>query len=330
MGETPKPRKSSTGILPMNWILSVEGASTALSAGCIVTIGVFDGVHRGHQALLMQTQARARAEGVPAVALTFEPHPAEVLHPHQTTPLLCPLTHRIERLLHYGADLVVVQPFNEPFSRLSAEAFVQEILVERLHARAVVVGIDFRFGHRQQGDVALLQRTGQFEVVIVPPVLDDAGERISSTRIRQLIQRGALEEATRLLGEPFYWAGVVVRGESRGQTLGYPTANLVPLGRLIRPPEGVYACLAHVEGSCYGAAVSVGTPPMFPHSPPMVEAYLLDFPPRPLYGRVIALQFLQRLRAQRKFESLDALVQQMAHDVEETREIIARFSQFLP
>ncbi|MCS7065598.1 MAG: bifunctional riboflavin kinase/FAD synthetase [Fimbriimonadales bacterium] len=307
----------------MSWILGVESAGAALSAGCVVAIGVFDGVHRGHQALLVQARARAQGEGVPCVALTFDPHPSEVVRPQHPTPLLCPLAHRIERLLQYGADMVVVQPFTEAFAQLAPEAFVQQILVERLHARVVVVGEDFRFGHRQRGDVALLKRVGQFEVVTVPPVLDEAGERISSSRIRRLVHGGALGEAAQLLSEPFYWAGVVIRGESRGQTLGYPTANLTPLGRLVRPPEGVYACFAHLEGRRYGAAVSVGAPPMFPHSPPTVEAYLLDFPPRLLYGRVIALQFLQRLRSQRKFESLDALVEQMARDVEQTQQIVA-------
>ena len=305
----------------MSWILGVEGAGAALAAKSVVAIGVFDGVHRGHQVLLAHARAQARAVGVPAVVLTFDPHPSEVVHPQYPTPLLCPLAHRVERLLQHGADIVVVQPFTEAFARLSAERFITQILLEQLHAQVVVVGEDFRFGHKQQGTVALLKQVGQFEVIAVPPVSDETGERISSTRIRQLVQAGKLQEAAQLLTEPLYWAGVVIRGESRGQTLGYPTANLVPLGRLIRPPEGVYACRAHLEGKQYSAAVSVGTPPMFPHSPPMVEAYLIDFPPRPLYGCVIALQFLQRLRPQRKFESLDALVEQMTLDVEQTRKV---------
>ena len=227
----------------MSWILGVEGASAVLSAGCVVVIGVFDGVHRGHQALLKQACERAQREGVPCVALTFDPHPSEVVRPQQPTPLLCPLAHRIERLLQHGADLVVVQPFTEAFARLAPEGFIQQVLLDQLHARVVVVGEDFRFGHRQRGTVALLKQVGRFEVVAVPPVLDEAGERIASTRIRQLVQAGMLEEAAQQLGEPLFWAGVVVRGESRGQTLGYPTANLVPLGRLIRPSEGVYAVL---------------------------------------------------------------------------------------
>ncbi len=306
----------------MSWVVGVQGAGTALAAGCAVTIGNFDGVHRGHQAIVQRAQAWARQAGVPVVVLTFDPHPSEILRPQNPTPLLCPLAHRVERLLACGADLVVVQPFTLDFSRLSADAFIQQVLVEGLNARAVVVGADFRFGHQQRGDVALLRRDGRFEVLTVPPVLDDHGERISSTRIRQLVQAGALQQAAQLLGEPFCWAGLVVRGESRGATLGYPTANLVAIGRLVRPPEGVYACRAELEGRRYAAAVSVGTPPMFPHSPPLVEAYLIDFPPRPLYGRTLALQFIQRLRPQRKFESLDALVQQMAHDVEQTRQLV--------
>jgi riboflavin kinase/FMN adenylyltransferase len=307
----------------MSWILGANSVGATLSTGSVVAVGVFDGVHRGHQVLLQEAQAQARAKGLPLVVLTFDPHPSEVLRPHEPTPLLCPLMHRIERLLQLGADLVVVQPFTAAFSRLSAEAFLRQVLQQSLYAQLVVVGEGFRFGHRRQGDVDFLRRSGAFEVMAVPAVQDESGERISSSRIRERVQAGDLHAAAQLLGEPFYWAGIVVRGESRGQTLGYPTANLVPLGRLVRPPEGVYACVAHLEGRQYGAAVSVGTPPMFPHSPPLVEAYLLDFPPRPLYGRLIALQFLQRLRPQRKFESLDALVAQMAEDVEQTRAILA-------
>ncbi len=306
----------------MSWVVGVQGAGAALAAGCAVAIGNFDGVHRGHQAIVQRAQAWARQAGVPAVVLTFDPHPSEILRPQNPVPLLCPLAHRVERLLACGADLVVVQPFTPDFSRLSADAFIQQVLIEGLNARAVVVGVDFQFGHQQQGDVALLRREGRFEVLTVPPVLDENGKRISSTYIRQLVQAGALQQAAQLLGEPFRWTGIVVRGESRGATLGYPTANLVPIGRLVRPPEGVYACLAELEGRRYAAAVSVGTPPMFPHSPPLVEAYLIDFPPRSLYGRMLTLQFIQRLRPQRKFESLDALVQQMAHDVEQTRQLV--------
>jgi riboflavin kinase/FMN adenylyltransferase len=305
----------------MSWVLGAESVGATLAAGSVVAVGVFDGVHRGHQALLQEAWAQARARGLPLVVLTFDPHPSEVLRPQKPTPLLCPLTHRIERLLQLGADLVVVQPFTTAFSHLSAESFVQQVLQQQLHAQLVVVGEDFRFGHRQQGDVDMLRRAGAFEVIAVSAVHDESGERIASTRIRAMVQAGDLQAAAQLLGEPFYWAGIVVRGESRGQTLGYPTANLVPLGRLVRPPEGVYACIAHLEGRRYSAAVSVGTPPMFPHSPPLVEAYLIDFPPRPLYGRLIALQFLQRLRPQRKFESLDALVAQMADDVAQARAI---------
>ena len=314
----------------MSWVLGAESVGTTLAAGSVVAIGVFDGVHRGHQALLQEARTQAWAKGLPLVVLTFDPHPSEVLHPQQPTPLLCPLMHRIERLLQHGADLVVVQPFTMAFSRLRPEAFVQQILLEQLHAQLVVVGEDFRFGHQQRGDVNFLRRARVFEVIAVSAVHDETGERIASTRIRALVQAGDLHAAAQLLGEPFYWAGIVVRGESRGQTLGYPTANLVPLGRLVRPPEGVYACLAHLEGKWYGAAVSVGTPPMFPHSPPLVEAYLIDFPPRPLYGRLIALQFLQRLRPQRKFESLDALVAQMAEDVAQTRQIIESLEPLAP
>ncbi|MDW8107990.1 MAG: bifunctional riboflavin kinase/FAD synthetase [Armatimonadota bacterium] len=303
----------------MSWTLSVEGLRNAFPEGCAVAIGVFDGVHTGHQVLLQATTHWARAHGVPAVVLTFEPHPAAVLAPAHCPPLLCTLAHRIERLHALGIDWVVVQLFTQAFSQLTAEQFIHEILVLGLNARAVVVGDDFRFGHNRAGSVETLRASGAFEVIPVAGVVDTQGERVSSTRIRELIRAGAIEQANALLGEPLHWTGVVVRGDQRGRKLGYPTANLVPVAPLITPAEGVYACRVQLEGTSYPAAVSVGKPPMFENARGRVEAYLIDFPDNDLYGRVLTVQFLKRLRAQQVFDSIDALQRQMARDVEHAR-----------
>jgi len=299
----------------MSWVVGVEGVRGAFPDGCAAALGVFDGVHRGHAALVEATVRWARAHDAPAVALTFEPHPAAVLAPDRRPPMLCPLTHRVQKLQRLGIDVVVVQPFTQAFSQLSAAAFIEQALVQGLHARAVVVGDDFRFGHRRAGDVATLQDAGAFEVLAVPRVLDADGMPISSTRVRELVAAGQLEQAHALLGEPYTWAGVVVRGDGRGRGLGYPTANLAPIEPLLTPPEGVYACWAHLGAEAYPAAVSVGAPPMFAHARGRIEAYLIGLPDHDLYGRMLPLRFLKRLRPQQKFESIDALLQQMQRDV---------------
>jgi len=305
----------------MNWIIGVERLQGVFVDGCVVAMGVFDGVHRGHAVLLHAAVRWANAHALPAVALTFDPHPAAVLAPDHSPPMLCTLPHRIERLHALGIDYVVVQPFTREFSQLSAEQFIEQVLVHGLNARAVVVGDDFRFGHKRGGDVHTLREAGAFEVIPVAGVVDSEGERISSTRIRALVQAGQVEHAALLLGEPLHWTGIVVRGDQRGRTLGYPTANLVPVAPLITPAEGVYACRASLGSAHYPAAVSVGTPPMFENARGRVEAYLIDFPNTDLYGRVLTLQFLKRLRSQQQFESIAALQRQMADDIAHARQI---------
>jgi riboflavin kinase/FMN adenylyltransferase len=305
----------------MSWVVGVEGLCGAFPDGCAVTLGVFDGVHQGHVALVEATVRWARAHDVPAVALTFEPHPAAILTPDQRPLMLCPLSHRVQKLLRLGIDVVVVQPFTQAFSQLSAMAFIEQVLVQGLRARAVVVGDDFRFGHRRGGSVATLRDAGAFEVIALPRVLDADGAPISSTRVRELITAGQLEQAHALLGEPYTWAGVVVRGDGRGRTLGYPTANLVPIEPLLIPPEGVYACWAQLDAQAYPAAVSVGAPPMFANARGRIEAYLIGLPDHDLYGRMLTLRFLKRLRPLQKFESVDALIRQMQQDTEQTVEV---------
>ncbi len=304
----------------MSWLVGLPALGRPLAQGGAVAIGVFDGVHLGHQALVAEAVRWARHQGTPAVALTFDPHPNAVVSPSDAPSLVCTLAHRVERLRALGIDLVVVLPFSRALASLSPEAFIQQVLVEGLGAGAVVVGDDFRFGHRRAGSVETLRAYGAFEVCVVPPVVA-LGERVSSTRVRQLVQAGELETAQQLLGEPFHWEGIVVRGEARGRTLGYPTANLVPYTNLVCPPDGVYACRAIVQESVYAAAVSVGKPPMFDSAHATVEAYLIDFPATDLYGQVLTLQFLRRLRSQQRFDGVDALRDQMAQDVEQTRAI---------
>ncbi len=299
----------------MSWVLDVATIEGRLPDGCAVTIGVYDGVHRGHQALLKATVASAKARGLPAVVLTFVPHPTAVLRPERAPRMLCSLAHRVARLKAFGADVVVLQPFTHDFARLSPDAFIQRLLLDKLNAKAVVVGDDFRFGHQRTGTVETLRQSSAFEVITVPPVLDEEGKRISSTRLRQWVSEGELERVRDALGEPFTWSGVVVQGERRGRKLGYPTANLRALEPLLLPPPGVYACRALLEGTTYPSAVSVGTPPMFPNAPGIVEAYLIGYAGAEFYGSEMELQFLSRLRPQQKFESLDALKAQMVQDV---------------
>ncbi|MFQ3610461.1 MAG: bifunctional riboflavin kinase/FAD synthetase [Fimbriimonadales bacterium] len=302
----------------MSWVLDSASIEGHLSDGCALTIGVYDGVHRGHHALLRHTVAWARAHGLPAVVLTFVPHPMAVLRPDQAPRMLCSLSHRVNRLLQLGIDVVVLQPFDDEFAQLSAEQFILRVLQDRLNAKAVVVGDDFRFGHQRTGTIETLRQASAFEVISVPAVLDETGERISSTRVRQWVAEGQVESARQLLGEPFTWEGVVVQGERRGRELGYPTANLCALEPLLLPAPGVYACRAQLDDRIYPAAVSVGTPPMFPNAPGMVEAFLIGYEGEEFYGCPMTLQFLARLRPQQKFDSIDALKAQMAQDVERT------------
>lgn len=317
----------------MSWIVGFEGVRGALPDGCAATIGVFDGVHRGHAMLIAATTRWARTHGVPAVAVTFDPHPAALLAPQHCPPLLCTLAHRVERMLQQGIDYVIVQPFTPALAQQGAEEFIDRVLNQGLKARAVVVGDDFRFGQGRKGSVETLRAANSFEVITVASISDESGERISSTRIRALIQAGELEQASVLLGEPLHWTGVAVRGDGRGRGFGYPTANLVPIEPLITPPSGVYACLARLHRRSlpsakpeserlYPAAVSVGKPPMFENARGRIEAHLIGFTDRDLYGCVMTLQFLKRLRPQYQFNSVDALLEQMAHDVEQTRQLV--------
>ncbi|MET8349410.1 MULTISPECIES: bifunctional riboflavin kinase/FAD synthetase [unclassified Micromonospora] len=288
----------------------------------VVTIGVFDGVHKGHQATIGHAVARARELGVQSVVVTFDPHPAEVVRPGSHPAVLTEPARKAELIEALGVDVLCVVPFTPEFSRLPAEQFVHDILVEHLHAALVVVGSNFRFGHRAAGDVALLERLGQtfgFAVEGGPLVAED-GTVFSSTYIRSCVDAGDVGAAAAALGRSHRLEGVVVRGDQRGRELGFPTANLLCHRYAAVPADGVYAArlIRRGQREPLMAAVSVGTNPTFSGRERRVEAYALDFD-GDLYGERLALDFVAHLRGQIRYDSIEPLIAQMEQDVERTR-----------
>jgi riboflavin kinase / FMN adenylyltransferase len=284
-----------------------------------IAVGEFDGVHLGHRAVI---------EGSDTV-LTFEPHPLAVIRPEAAPKLLTTLERKAELVERLGVEELVVIPFDHAFSQRSAEEFVERILIEQLQATHVAVGENFRFGKGARGDTDLLHAQRAFETRVVP-LVEVEGEVVSSSHIRGLVLAGEVDHAAAFLGAPFQMRGEVVGGDRRGRALGFPTANLVPDQALIQPGHGIYAARATVEGQTYGAAVNVGVRPQFKTDlVVLVEAYLLDFD-GDLYGRTLAIDFLARLRGERRFASVDALIEQMQRDVEEARAIWAARSATVP
>ena len=277
-----------------------------------VAVGEFDGVHLGHREVI---------RGADTV-LTFEPHPRTVVAPDSAPKLLMSLETKADLIAGLGVQELVVIPFDGSFAAQSPEEFIERELVERLGAERVSVGENFRFGHRARGDAKLLAAQDAFETRVARLVELD-GEIISSTHIRGLVAAGEVAAAARYLGAPFQIRGAVAHGDKRGRTLGYPTANLVPDPRLVVPDHGVYACRAFVGGEEHVAAVNVGVRPTFKTGRGLlVEAFLVDFE-GDLYDEPLRLDFLERLRGERRFDSVDALVEQMGRDVVETRRVAA-------
>ncbi|WP_445150546.1 bifunctional riboflavin kinase/FAD synthetase [Baekduia sp. Peel2402] len=278
-----------------------------------VAIGTFDGVHLGHREVI------AGAETV----VTFDPHPQSVVAPGSQPKLLTTLERKAELIATLGVEELVVIPFDGDFAARSAEDFVEHVLVERVQATSVSVGENFRFGHKAKGDAALLQSDARFETRIVP-LLEVDGEVVSSSHIRGLVSGGAVQYADELLGAPFAVDGEVQHGDKRGRTLGFPTANLVPRPGYVVPGHGVYACRVQLsDGTIVPAATNVGVRPQFVTGRgELIEAFLIDWS-GDLYGQRIRIEFLRRLRGERRFESVDALVEQMGRDVDEAREIVA-------
>jgi riboflavin kinase/FMN adenylyltransferase len=292
-----------------------------------VAIGNFDGVHRGHQALVRAATEHARGAGGEAVVLTFDPHPAHFFAPHLAPPLIMPLERRLELLADAGADVTVIESFDAAFAAIEAGAFVDEVLGRDLSARHVVVGYDFSFGHGRQGTPALLTELGGrlgIGVTVVPAVMAD-GLVCSSTKIREFVHEGRVDGARLLLGRPFELTGEVVRGAGRGRGLGIPTANVRSEGELL-PRTGIYAGRARTldGGVVRSAAISIGTNPTFVPggSEITVEAYLLDFD-ADLYGQRLRLELVARLREERRFASVDELLVQIHKDIARTREILS-------
>ncbi len=292
---------------------------------CVVTIGVFDGVHRGHQAIIGRAVARARDSAQPCVVVTFDPHPSEVVRPGSHPAVLTTARHKAELLDAVGVDVVCVLPFTVEFSRLSPAEFVHAVLVETLHASAVVVGENFRFGHRAAGDVGTLRELGRrfgFAVEAVA-LLGDDETTVSSTYVRACVDAGDVDAAAEALGRPHRVEGVVVRGDGRGRELGYPTANLETTPHAAVPADGIYAGWLVRGGQRLPAAISVGTNPTFEGRERRVEAYVLDAD-LDLYGEHVALDVAARVRDTVRFDSVEALVAQMADDVKQVRELLPR------
>jgi riboflavin kinase/FMN adenylyltransferase len=285
----------------------------------VATVGTFDGIHRGHQAVLADVVRRARSRGLVSLLVTFDPHPLEVLQPERAPVPITTLEERFELIAETGIDTTVVVAFTRVFAAVESEDFVSRVLVGTLKAQDVVVGFNHRFGRGARGDALLLERLGGelgFRAHVVAPMTVD-GVPVSSSEIRSALGRGDLPKAEQLLGRPYSIQGEVVRGAGRGRTLGFPTANVRTARPLLLPP-GVYACQVDVGGQDYQAVINVGVRPTFGETELAVEAHLLDFSGN-IYGRRIRLTFLRRLREERKFPSVEALRNQIALDVLATR-----------
>jgi len=291
--------------------------------GVVVALGNFDGVHLGHQEVLRRAVEEGRRRDMRVVVATFHPHPRGVLGAGDPPKLLTPTGLRREVLRRYGADEVVEIPFDLELSRKSPEQFVRDVLVGEIDARVVVVGENFRFGHRAAGrmeDLARLMREegGEAIGVEVRGVGEEAG--ISSTRIRSLIAEGNVDEAAGLLGRPYVLRGEIVIGDRRGRAIGFPTANVLPEAEAVVPARGVYAGFVVVGNEEYAACTNIGVAPTFGRAESRVEAYLLDFD-GDLYGRIVDVGFARRIRGEKKFSGVEELKAQIQRDVEVARMI---------
>ncbi|WP_026356510.1 bifunctional riboflavin kinase/FAD synthetase [Mycobacterium sp. 141] len=313
---------------------------------CVVTIGVFDGVHRGHAELISHAVKAARSRGIPVVLMTFDPHPMEVVFPGSHPAQLTTLARRAELIEELGVDVFLVMPFTSDFMKLAPERYIHELLVEHLHVVEVVVGKNFTFGKKAAGNVDMLRAAGErfgfaveaMSLVTEPLDPEHRHEHVtfSSTYIRSCVDAGDVVAAAEALGRPHRVEGVVVRGDGRGRVLGFPTANVAPPMYSAIPADGVYAAwftvLGHgpmmgtvIPGERYQAAVSVGTNPTFSGRTRTVEAFVLDTS-ADLYGQHVAVDFVARIRGQEKFNSVDDLVVEMRADTERARSILSAHS----
>ncbi|GAA1091898.1 bifunctional riboflavin kinase/FAD synthetase [Pseudonocardia alni] len=290
---------------------------------CVVTVGVFDGVHRGHRQLIARAVERAHERGLPAVVVTFDPHPAELIRPGTHPARLSTLDRRAELVAEAGADVFCVIPFTEALSRMAPAGFAHEVLVDRLHAAVVVVGSNFTFGHRAEGDVGTLAELGRrfgFACEALD-LVSDHDVTFSSTYIRSCIDAGAVRDAAHALGRWHRVDGVIVHGHKRGRDLGYPTANVASPPHTAIPADGVYAGWFRIGDRRLMGAVSVGTNPTFSGRVRTVEVYVLDVDEN-FYGHEVGVEFVERLRGQEHYDGIEALVAQMGRDVATCREIL--------
>lgn len=300
-------------------------ADPALSSGCVATIGVFDGVHLGHQRIFARVIAAARQQGIMAVAFTFEPTPQELIRPGSPPARLTRWREKYQAMRRTGMDCMFCPPFDRAMAGLDPQAFIDELLVARLRVRHLVVGDDFRFARGRAGTFGDLEAAGRhrgFGVEQVASVMV-AGERVSSTAIRAALAAGELDRAATLLGRPYTMAGRVVGGRRLGRTLGFPTAN-VALGRRLSPLAGIFAVrVAGLGATALPGVASIGTRPTVAEGEPLLEVHLFDFD-ADIYGRLIEVEFVARLRDECRFSDLDALRRQMEKDAAAARDLLAR------
>ena len=291
----------------------------------VLTLGVFDGLHLGHQLIIRTVVERARSLGAVPTVITFDPHPRAVLHPESAPPLLQTFDQKIEAFGVLGVEQAIVVRFNKAFSQIRAEDFLRDVVCERLQAQEVYLGRGFAFGHKREGNIELLKEASGrlgFHADEVPEVRL-RGQRISSSRIRELLSEGRVNLARRMLGRPYGVEGRVIRGRERGRTLGFPTANLHPQNRVI-PRSGVYVTATLIEGAWRRSVTNVGTRPTFEsEAEPSVETFVINWS-GDLYGDVVRVRFLHRLRDERKFDSIEDLRTQIAKDLQTATEYFER------
>lgn len=307
---------------------SFDFGQGAKSRRSVVTIGAYDGVHRGHQAVIEQVRQQAQIFDARSVVVTFDRHPASIVRPESAPLLLTDLDQKLELLANTGIDATCIVKFDEASSREEPSDFVKRVLVAGLSAKRIIIGEDFHFGHKRGGNVAMLRELGpKFDFDVSPIELisrgDGVDEPVSSTAIRRALAGGQVELATQLLGHNFEVRGVVVQGDQRGRTIGFPTANVEVPKVICTPADGVYAgVLTRANGDVHVCAINLGRRPTFyehaDHS--MLEAHVLDFS-GDLYGEKVKVLFTHFLRGERKFENIDALKMQLKHDIEQTRSV---------
>jgi riboflavin kinase/FMN adenylyltransferase len=289
----------------------------------VLTIGNFDGVHKGHLALFDKVMERAKVIKGQSVVMTFDPHPVKVMSPGNGPPLITPIEQKLELISNTGIDVIICHAFTPEFASMSAEAFVSDILMDRLGVKEIVVGYDYTFGYKRQGDVSLLREMGErlgFRVHVTGPILLD-DTVVSSTSIRRFVQQGNLVDAKKFLGRDYQIWGIVIKGKGRGgRLLGFPTANLKPVDELI-PMRGVYAVTVRVDDKNYCGVTNIGYNPTFGDDALSVETHLLDFSEN-IVGKMIKIRFIRRLRDEKTFNDAKELTNRITQDIEQARKLM--------